>query len=493
MKNWTIPLIALGLLLGLGARAWALDWTIQTVDSIGEAGLSEASLALDSSGRPHISYFDYTNIDLKYAAYDGSSWQIESVDVEGQVGGSTSLALDGSGYPHISYYDYANYDLKYAAYDGSSWQIDTVDSAGRVGRFASLALDDRGRPHISYYDEIHYDDAVRKFTLSRWRERVAWLAKEFLRTTGPHPQPLSRWRERGASYRPFRTASKTLRRSRCGFTLIELLVVIGIIGVLLAVLIPAVLSVREAARQTQCSNNLRQLGVAATAHLTARERFPPGYLGPDPTTEFPTDGPHGSCVALAAFLLPYLGQDSLSAEFKQHIDRSEEAPGWWEDEAVAAAARARIEVLICPFDSPESASRVIAALHMRLERTTGQMNKAGVYFNRSKTTMDQIEDGANNRLLIGEAVGGFEDGSRKYAYSWMGCGTMAMLDGLAGGDWFFERSADPSWYQFSSEHPGLVQFCFADGSVRPVPVETDMFVLYALSTIAGGEMIEADF
>jgi hypothetical protein len=110
------------------------------------------SLALDSLDRAHISYYDLTNGDLKYARWTGSEWFIETVDIAGDVGRYTSLALDGDGNAHISYYDVSNRNLKYAVWDGSQWHIETVDSSGAVGEWSSLALDAAGHVHISYYD-----------------------------------------------------------------------------------------------------------------------------------------------------------------------------------------------------------------------------------------------------------------------------------------------------------------------------------------------------
>jgi PGF-pre-PGF domain-containing protein len=132
-----------------------LGWNITTVDSDGFVG-SYSSLALDTLGHPHISYYDYSNTALKYARWNGSGWSIETVDSVGIVGWYTSLALDTSGYPYIypciSYYDASNGDLKYAWKKGSGWSNETVDSDGDVGSYSSLALDGSGYPHISYYD-----------------------------------------------------------------------------------------------------------------------------------------------------------------------------------------------------------------------------------------------------------------------------------------------------------------------------------------------------
>ena len=132
-------------------------WVIETVDSAGEVGKG-TSLALDSSGNPHISYYDETNENLKYAHWDGSSWQIEIVDSSLQeYGGDTSLTLDSSDNPHISYYDDTNENLKYARWDGTDWVIEVVDSAEEVGKYTSLALDFENNPHISYFDESNED------------------------------------------------------------------------------------------------------------------------------------------------------------------------------------------------------------------------------------------------------------------------------------------------------------------------------------------------
>ncbi len=148
--------------LGIG-----VDWSVTTVDASGDVG-SWSSVTIDHMGRVHISYFDETNDNLKYAYWSGDTWNSETVDSEGNIGWDTSIVLDANDYPHISYRDNTNTSLKYAKWTGSSWSIETVDSDGDVGRFTSLALDTQDHPHIGYQDMTNRNLKYAHSTGSTW-------------------------------------------------------------------------------------------------------------------------------------------------------------------------------------------------------------------------------------------------------------------------------------------------------------------------------------
>ena len=123
-------------------------WNIQMVDS--KAGFG-TSLALDSSDTPRIAYGDQFGGVLKYAEYNGTAWHISTLD-SGYSGLSTSLALDSKGHPCIAYTGPSESSLKYAEYNGSAWNLQTIDIAASVetGLDISLALDKSDNVHISY-------------------------------------------------------------------------------------------------------------------------------------------------------------------------------------------------------------------------------------------------------------------------------------------------------------------------------------------------------
>src|SRR5687767_9202589 len=126
-------------------------------------------------------------------------------------------------------------------------------------------------------------------------------------------------------------------RLRYAFTLVELLVVIAIIGVLIALLLPAVQAAREAARRTSCLNNLTQLGLATHNYEFHFETLPPGVTNPDGPIRNESQGIHVSWIVK---ILPYLEQRILA-------DRFDQAAGAYA-EVNTPVREAQISALLCP-------------------------------------------------------------------------------------------------------------------------------------------------
>lgn len=141
---------------------------------------------------------------------------------------------------------------------------------------------------------------------------------------------------------------------RKGFTLIELLVVIAIIALLMALLLPAIQKVREAANKMLCASNMRQIMIAAHNYHGDYNKLPPGYLGPIPNTTGTslndTNGPH---VGMLALLLPYLEGDNIYKQFSNLLilGLNQNGPAWWNNTAVVLVAQTRVKTFLCPSDN----------------------------------------------------------------------------------------------------------------------------------------------
>ena len=130
-------------------------------------GLRDISLAIDSNGALHISYYDNSNKDLKYATCSSgcttaSNWNLVTLDSAGYTGWYTSIAIDSNDAIHISYGDNTNQDLKYATCSsgctsGSNWNKVTLDETGNTGYDTSIAIDANDAVHIVYRDFTNGD------------------------------------------------------------------------------------------------------------------------------------------------------------------------------------------------------------------------------------------------------------------------------------------------------------------------------------------------
>jgi prepilin-type N-terminal cleavage/methylation domain-containing protein/prepilin-type processing-associated H-X9-DG protein len=199
------------------------------------------------------------------------------------------------------------------------------------------------------------------------------------------------------------------RINRGGFTIIELLVVIAIIGLLVALLLPAVQAARASARRSACANNLRQLGLAMQHYYAAVQRFPPGRGAASPRIFSPQ-----------AYMLPYIEQTTIGGL----IDFND-APAPFTTPTTAydglrnrSAATATVPVLQCPADS--ETGRVPGVIYAATNYagcsgsggSTGTLNNAdGVFFLGSAVRMKDITDGASNTAAFSERPLGLGDGS----------------------------------------------------------------------------------
>ena len=313
---------------------------------------------------------------------------------------------------------------------------------------------------------------------------------------------------------------------RRGFTLIELLVVIAIIAVLIALLLPAVQSAREAARRTQCTNNLKQIGLALHNYHNAVGTFPPGLIskpGPDGDNAGPGWG-------WAAMILPQIeqGPGYNAINFVQGIEFG----------ANSTARLIKINTFACPSDAyflPQftvvdattsnttigtpicdvASSNYVGCVgksdpsslfpYSPTDSPPGRDNAEGLFFRNRSIRIAEILDGTSYTLASGEK-------SQNLARAtWTGAVTNSAVplnilqgeDGLSpeGGDALViahtgeidgPNSKPAHADQFWSLHPGGAQFGFADGSVRFLKEKRPLPIFQALATRAGGEVVSAD-
>ncbi|MEX2174795.1 MAG: DUF1559 domain-containing protein [Pirellulaceae bacterium] len=302
-------------------------------------------------------------------------------------------------------------------------------------------------------------------------------------------------------------------RGRLGFTLVELLVVIAIIGVLVALLLPAVQAAREAARKTQCKNNLRQQGLSFHNYAGSnKDSFPPRMRHNPPLL-------HG----VNLYLLPYLEQANVQDDY--NWDESWNAPGNWN------AVSQRLNVFECPSAPRRTAGLMVAGSSRTLEALSdyaptygvsgrvvsagllpASVDRSGVLFEGNKLNpLAPITDGLSNTAMILEAAGKPERWirGRKVEPQWgnpanngFGSGWAAPWTDVGGGGHTYDGLISPGPCSINcsnqpgagvySFHPGGAHMLFADGSVRLMKEGLDQFVLYAILTRGSGEVFGGD-
>ena len=310
-----------------------------------------------------------------------------------------------------------------------------------------------------------------------------------------------------------------------GFTLIELLIVIAIIGILIALMLPAVQSVREAARRTQCANNLRQIGLAVHAYAEARGHLPPGSVHKAPVASTETN----HFINWAIAILPHLEQQALFDNYDNSLHNAH--PDNYD------VLSTHLAVMTCPTDfhaghlivptqynnytvnpGPVATGSYKGVCGKRWGATNGYFDYPNFAGNNSRTPdrrgplymtgigkygpaeWAHIRGGAANTLLVGEeqTVGSANYNATGMAF-WASTHSFHNLatpqkesyTRIADYDRCMAINGNKHWQcdrAFGSLHLGnIMQFVYCDGSVRALSRDIDGDLYEAMATIAGSE------
>jgi prepilin-type N-terminal cleavage/methylation domain-containing protein/prepilin-type processing-associated H-X9-DG protein len=322
---------------------------------------------------------------------------------------------------------------------------------------------------------------------------------------------------RFSSWRSATIPSPSLQRSgRDAFTLIELLVVIAIIAVLIGLLLPAVQKVREAANRMNCTNNLKNIGLALHNFESDCGKFPPGaVIGPFPEAGVTTKARHG----VFPFLLSYLELQPLYNQYHWDV--------WYNDLANQQAVTTHLRILQCPsaeadrlvteaeFPDAWSGGRKsacsdyngIRGMDVALAEADPPLieqvgNYEGVLTQNRMVRIAEITDGTSNTMLVAEDAGrpmlwragklvtGLYSDGASWATAGLLHGRGSTPDGATQpGPCAINCTNDREVYSF---HPGGANAVFADGSVHFLKANISIRVFARLVTRAGGEVVTGD-